>query len=256
MARAQTAKLRVRKAADALPDPADPAKKVQRVRLRAVPPEAHAGGGAVEQKELVVYMDRCYVDSLKGDAAAELHGQEYATPLPNTIFGKPTPDRPSSQTWNELFVNLAEAKKDYADLQAELQEVRGLAEPVPAVGTKTNAELSQEIRTGPIRYTRELILKTEVEIQMRPALAVGCLCFVLIGCPVGIWASRSDYLSVFMICFLPTMFLYYPLLLGGAEPGEERQGAGLDGLGGGRGWHARSLRPHSAADEAVGDRCR
>ena len=69
--------------------------------------------------------------------------------------------------------------------------------------------------TGPIRYQRELILKTEVEIQLRPALAVGCLCFVLIGCPVGIWASRSDYLSVFIICFLPTMFLYYPLLLAG-----------------------------------------
>jgi lipopolysaccharide export system permease protein len=114
-----------------------------------------------------------------------------------------------------LFVNLAEAKKDYADLQAELREVQGRPEPTPAVGTKTNAELSQEIRTGPIRYTRELILKTEVEIQLRPALALGCLCFVLIGCPVGIWASRSDYLSVFMICFLPTMFLYYPLLLAG-----------------------------------------
>jgi lipopolysaccharide export system permease protein len=215
VARAQTAKLRVRDAADALPDPADPAKKVPTSAFERFRLKHSAGGGAVGQKELVVYMDRCYVDSLKGDAAAELHGQEYATPLPNTIFGKPTPDRPSSQTWNELFVNLAEAKKDYADLQAELQEVQGRPEPVPAVGTKTNAELSQEIRTGPVRYTRELILKTEVEIQMRPALAVGCLCFVLIGCPVGIWASRSDYLSVFMICFLPTMFLYYPLLLAG-----------------------------------------
>jgi lipopolysaccharide export system permease protein len=59
------------------------------------------------------------------------------------------------------------------------------------------------------RHLRQL----DTEIQMRPALALGCLCFVLIGCPVGIWASRSDYLSVFMICFLPTVFIYYPLLL-------------------------------------------
>jgi lipopolysaccharide export system permease protein len=50
---------------------------------------------------------------------------------------------------------------------------------------------------------------------MRPALALGCFCFVLIGCPVGIWASRSDYLSVFIICFMPTVFVYYPLLLAG-----------------------------------------
>jgi lipopolysaccharide export system permease protein len=53
------------------------------------------------------------------------------------------------------------------------------------------------------------------EIQMRPAMAFGCLCFVLIGCPVGIWASRSDYLSSFVTCFLPTVFVYYPLMLAG-----------------------------------------
>ena len=48
---------------------------------------------------------------------------------------------------------------------------------------------------------------------MRPALSCGCLCFVLVGCPVGIWFSRSDYLSAFITCFLPIVFLYYPTLL-------------------------------------------
>jgi len=56
-----------------------------------------------------------------------------------------------------------------------------------------------------------------VEKQFRPALAVGCLCFVLIGCPVGIWASRADYLSTFVVCFLPTIFIYYPLVLCGTN---------------------------------------
>ena len=57
----------------------------------------------------------------------------------------------------------------------------------------------------------------QAEIQLRPALSFGCLCFVLIGCPVGIWASRSDYLSTFVICFLPAVFVYYPLLLAGGN---------------------------------------
>ena len=35
------------------------------------------------------------------------------------------------------------------------------------------------------------------------------------GCPVGIWFSRSDYLSSFIVCFLPIVLLYYPLLLCG-----------------------------------------
>ncbi len=54
-----------------------------------------------------------------------------------------------------------------------------------------------------------------VELQMRPALSLGCLCFILVGCPVGIWFSRSDYLSSFITCFLPIVFIYYPLLLCG-----------------------------------------
>ena len=52
---------------------------------------------------------------------------------------------------------------------------------------------------------------------MRPALAVGCVCFVLIGAPVGIWFSRADYLSAFVSCFLPTIVIYYPLLLCGTN---------------------------------------
>ncbi len=50
---------------------------------------------------------------------------------------------------------------------------------------------------------------------MRPALALGCLFFVFVGCPVGIWFSRSDYLSAFITCFLPIVVLYYPLMLCG-----------------------------------------
>jgi len=52
-------------------------------------------------------------------------------------------------------------------------------------------------------------------MHQRPALALGCLCFVLVGCPVGIWFSRSDYLSAFITCFLPIVLIYYPILLCG-----------------------------------------
>src|SRR5207253_2197933 len=53
----------------------------------------------------------------------------------------------------------------------------------------------------------------EAELHMRPALSCGCFFFVLVGCPVGIWFSRSDYLSAFITCFLPIVFIYYPLQL-------------------------------------------
>jgi lipopolysaccharide export system permease protein len=56
---------------------------------------------------------------------------------------------------------------------------------------------------------------------MRLALSVGCLFFILVGCPVGILLCRSDYLSSFVICFLPIVFIYYPLLLCGTGMAKE-----------------------------------
>ncbi|MFO0815635.1 MAG: LptF/LptG family permease [Gemmatales bacterium] len=51
------------------------------------------------------------------------------------------------------------------------------------------------------------------ELAERPALALGCFFFVLIGCPVAIWFQKSDFLSSFVTCFLPIVLVYYPLNL-------------------------------------------
>jgi lipopolysaccharide export system permease protein len=48
-----------------------------------------------------------------------------------------------------------------------------------------------------------------------------CLFFIMVGCPIGIWFSRSDYLSSFITCFLPIVFLYYPLMLCGTGIAKE-----------------------------------
>ena len=65
---------------------------------------------------------------------------------------------------------------------------------------------------------------------MRPALAAGCMCFVLIGAPVGIWFSRSDYLSTFVSCFLPTIVIYYPLMLCGTNMAKDGRLPAVVGL--------------------------
>jgi lipopolysaccharide export system permease protein len=72
-----------------------------------------------------------------------------------------------------------------------------------------------------IAFKRSQIVVLNVELLMRPALSVGCLCFILVGCPVGIWFSRNDYLSSFISCFLPIVFVYYPLVLCGTGMAKE-----------------------------------
>jgi len=212
VARAQTARLRVQKVGAGEADGGGaevrngPDSILDRFQKRA------NGMTASDQYELVVYMDRCFVDSLKGDAALDLQGKDFTTPLPESIFGKDPKVRPSSQTWPELFANREETAAELGDLRRVAAEHQAKGATPSGIANRTHADMAREYQ-GPIDHDTRLLRQIDLEIQMRPALAVSCLCFVLIGCPVGVWASRSDYLSVFIICFLPTVFVYYPLLL-------------------------------------------
>lgn len=214
VARAQTARLRIRKVQFQQESNEDVAAPKELPRLAAADRFEKRKRGLAKgpSYELVVYMDRCYVDSLQGGTAADLQGQEYTTPLPDSLFGKDPKDRATSQTWQELFESRAELKVELADLHNEILELESKPNETAAPG-KTNAEVAREYKIFSVRQFERQIRQIDTEIQMRPALSLGCMCFVLIGCPVGIWASRSDYLSVFIICFLPTVFIYYPVLL-------------------------------------------
>ncbi len=61
----------------------------------------------------------------------------------------------------------------------------------------------------------------ETEFQARPALALSCLFFTLVGVPVGVWVHKRDYLSSFVTCFLPIVIVYYPLMMFGINLGKE-----------------------------------
>ncbi len=198
-----------------------------RIRVRDVFDGIDAGARATGQKELVVLMDRCVVDSLNGGTSAEFHNQEYATPLPEAIFGKDVKDRPSSLTWPELKDRLGELREDHAAQKEQIDRLRGEKDEPTAPAGKSMEAQANDVENNVLPFTRRAVNNARTEMQMRPAIALGCLCFVLIGCPVGIWASRSDYLSIFMICFLPTVMLYYPILMAGLNMAKEGKASPL-----------------------------
>jgi lipopolysaccharide export system permease protein len=131
--------------------------------------------------------------------------------MPPSVFGGDYVNHPNDLSWPELLRKRAEA--------AEAAE-----EAESATATRPPPDYSEEQKkqwTGALKYTAAGKARDrngyDAEVQMRPALAVGCLCFVLVGAPVGIWFSRADYLSTFVSCFLPTIVIYYPLLLAGTN---------------------------------------
>lgn len=129
--------------------------------------------------------------------------------LPDDFFSHHR--RARDLTWKQIFERLDELREEQADLENELEKSRAQLEHKDSTASPGQvAILEHKVKDKHLQ-----VLEMQAELHMRPALSLGCLFFVLVGCPVGIWFSRSDYLSSFITCFLPIVFIYYPLMLCG-----------------------------------------
>ena len=136
--------------------------------------------------------------------------------LPDTLTSKGARTRPQGIVWDMLPARMAElaAKRDarLADWEAS----RRLAgDPTAPKADSDLARLQEPFFANDLKELNRQLRSVEYEHMARPALAVGCLIFAVIGCPVGLWFSRSDYLSTFVVCFLPSMMLYYSATFAG-----------------------------------------
>jgi lipopolysaccharide export system permease protein len=139
--------------------------------------------------------------------------------LPDGFLGADYIRRPTDLTWRELMQRRVEILDEIAEAEAFAQNP-----PAPPPDAKPHEVADWAMAWKNLVITRQRERnQIEVELHLRPALAVGCLIFVIVGAPVGIWFSRADYLSAFVSCFLPTVVTYYPLLLGGLNLAKEGQ---------------------------------
>ena len=205
-----------------------------------------------QAREAVLHVDmaeRKLSITMRIGRAMSVDGQEDVSFESKTVdvllppsFGKESDLRPRDMTWNEMLAR----RKKYRGLRRDLQEgdrrthprrrfgrhadplpsPDGLPDDAPPERTKDLKQLQFEDD-----YIHQQILWLNVELLMRPALSVGCFCFILVGCPVGIWLSRSDYLSAFIVSFLPIVLVYYPLMLCGTGLAKEAHGPRRPGLG-------------------------
>jgi lipopolysaccharide export system permease protein len=166
---------------------------------------------APKQKRLNIHMKNCYTVDAKGNIESMVEERVWPVDIPDDLAAQGKA-RPSDMTWSELFEG---REKTLEELERNHAEI-------------TTHQAAQNLKTAPDHFPdfirakyeerKQLGLKLagiDAEIYQRPAFALGCLCFVLVGCPVGIWFSKSDYLSAFISCFLPIVIVYYPLMLCG-----------------------------------------
>jgi lipopolysaccharide export system permease protein len=151
--------------------------------------------------------------SIEGGTSAYFQERMWEVPLPE-LFKPNRQRRPRSMTWTELLDHRQAQRQVVADRTEEI----ALVSAQTAAGTAaSDAPLHlKNLEEG--RQTARLeVTAVDAELYMRPALALGCLCFVLLGCPTGMRLSKSDYLSAFISCFLPIVLFYYPIMLCGTN---------------------------------------
>jgi lipopolysaccharide export system permease protein len=56
-----------------------------------------------------------------------------------------------------------------------------------------------------------------LEPHRRCAAGFSCFCFAFVGAPMAIRLKKSDFLTVFFLCFLPILIAYYPLMIYGID---------------------------------------
>jgi lipopolysaccharide export system permease protein len=74
---------------------------------------------------------------------------------------------------------------------------------------KTQSERTRNLDSRTARFNK---LKTEV--HSRYALACSCFFFALLGTPFSMLFGKSQYVTSFLLCFIPIVCGYYPLMLG------------------------------------------
>ncbi len=161
----------------------------------------------LESNRILVHMYESQVTQLT--TVGVLEDQVFPVDIPDFILTPALKQRATDMTWSELFVYeqkwLLDKQKISVEIdrhQAQLRRGRGQPSFRDHVANLTNERKTRDSQ----------ILSIHSEWHMRPAFALGCFCFALVGCPVGIWLSKSDYLSAFVVCFLPIVTLYYPLM--------------------------------------------
>jgi lipopolysaccharide export system permease protein len=172
--------------------------------IRAREAELHVD---MERKEVIVRMRICRMFGNNGQGSVLVEERDVAVPLPPLDSRKSTP---RDLTWSNITVEREKIQKkkeeDLVNLLLWETKLRMVNGPPEAQGQVEYLKSSMNEEDARLRAL-------DTELQMRPALAFGCFFFVLIGCPVGIWFSRSDYLSAFITCFIPIVLVYYPIQL-------------------------------------------
>ena len=162
----------------------------------------------VVRQQILIDMRQCQV--IQHNTVGTLDDMVWPVELPSFVTATSTKFRPSDMMWLELFEYEEGFQQEKEKLSRDI-DVHQLQIDRNRGAPHYRKHVRDQINERQVRDNQ--ILAIQCERHMRPAFALGCVCFALVGCPIGIWFSKSDFLSAFITCFVPIVTIYYPLML-------------------------------------------
>ena len=109
-------------------------------------------------------------------------------------------------------------KHELVDIATEREEEKQI-QAIEAMMSLTQADFDQLVRSQTTRSAglslqERRFHKLRTEMHSRYALACSCFFFCLIGTPFSIRFGKSQFLTSFLLCFVPIVCGYYPLMIG------------------------------------------
>lgn len=160
----------------------------------------------VRNQQAVIRMKNVFSD-IGGDGRLVLHGEK------TEVIRWENDDREQKPR----HLPIVEIETELVDIQARQEEQRQ-RRAIEACFSLTSADFPRLVRTQATRAKgidgeKSRYYKLHTEIHSRYALACSCFFFALLGTPFSMRFGKSQYLTSFLLCFMPIVCGYYPLIL-------------------------------------------
>jgi lipopolysaccharide export system permease protein len=175
----------------------------QQLTLRAEAARIHFD---LENEEIRLLLKNAVGSRPGSDSAGELDTHELSFPLPREI-----------RNVAARHLTLSSLKLKVAELQRARQVSRQQLAQQTAVALLTgdfellNGDAAASWRNT-VRSADRNERKFRTEVYGRFSMAASCLFFAFVGGPFSILQARRQFMTSFIICFLPILIVYYPTM--------------------------------------------
>lgn len=143
------------------------------------------------------------------------HPERFSGRIEEKTFILPLPYETPEKKERNMRIDQIAAEVDDIGRNRETRREQHIAETIfqLTLGEFQRTASSEPSKHLEINRTEKRLNRLKTEIHSRYAMACSCFFFVLVGGPFSVWQGKRQFLTSFIMCFIPIVLIYYPIVL-------------------------------------------